>query len=108
MKKDLLLTFFAEFVILISGLLVYKFAANLVGKDAFSQYALCRRAIAFTFPALIMGLGVGIPRYIAYASTNSEYQHPDRYFLAGISVIFTSVIFCTLLLNLFKAYFAFN
>jgi len=107
MKKDLLLTFFAEFIILITGLLVYKFAANLVGKDAFSEYALCRRTISFMFPALVMGLGVGIPRYIAYASSNSEYQHPDKYFLAGISVLFTSVIFFILLLNLFREPFAF-
>ena len=107
MKKDLLLTFFAEFFVLISGLLVYKFAANLVGKDAFSQYALCRRTISFIFPALVMGLGVGIPRYIAYASSSSEYQHPDKYFLAGISVLFTSVIFFILLLNLFREPFAF-
>src|SRR5664280_3885 len=107
MKRDLLLTFFAEFLILISGLLVYKFAANLVGKDAFSQYALCRRAVSFTFPALVMGLSVGIPRYMAYASSSTEYQHPDKYFLGGILVLFTNVLLFTLFLNLFKNHFAF-
>lgn len=106
MKKDLLLTFFTEFIVLISGLLVYKFAANLVGKDAFSQYALCRRTISLILPALIMGLTVGIPRYIAYASSNSRYQHRDNYFLAGIFVLFTSVLFFTVILNIFKTSFA--
>lgn len=107
MKKDLLLTFVAESIILVSGLLVYKFAANLVGYDAFSQYALCRRTVSFIFPTLVMGLSVGIPRYIAYASSNTGYQHPDKYFLAGISVLFTNMLLFTLFLNLFKNHFAF-
>lgn len=106
MKKDLLLTFFTESIVLISGLLVYKFAANLVGKDAFSQYALCRRTVSLILPALTMGLTVGIPRYIAYASSNSRYQHRDNYFLAGISILFTSVLIFTGILNIFKSSFA--
>lgn len=107
MKKDLILTFFAESIVLISGLLVYKLAANLVGKDAFSQYALCRRTVSFILPALLMGLTVGIPRYIAFASSNSEHQHPDKYFLAGIAVLFINLVFFTGLLNIFKVHFAF-
>ena len=106
MKKDLLLTFFAEAVVLVSGLLVYKFAANLVGQDAFSQYALCRRTVSFILPALLMGLTVGIPRYIAFASSNNDYQRPDNYFLSGIVVLFINVLLFMLVLNLFKRQFA--
>lgn len=106
MKKDLLLTFCAEFVVLVSGLLVYKFAANLVGADCFSQYALCRRTVALICPAVLMGLTVGIPRYIAYANSNREYRHPDKYFLAGVLSLFASVLLFVLLLNTFKASFA--
>ncbi len=105
MKKDLLLTFFTELMILVSGLLVYKFAASLVGKDPFSQFALCRRTISFVLPALLLGLTVGIPRYIAFAGSGN--QNPDKYFLAGISVLIPSVFFFTLLLNIFKSDFAF-
>ncbi|HQE66780.1 MAG TPA: hypothetical protein PLE05_08090 [Bacillota bacterium] len=107
MKKDLLLTFFTESIVLISGLIVYKFAANLVGKDAFSQYALCRRTVSFFLPALLMGLTVGMPRYIAYANHNSENKQPDYYFVAGISVLFINVFFFTGLLNIFSGQFAF-
>ena len=107
MKKDLILTFFAESIVLISGLLVYKFAANLVGKDDFSQYALCRRTVSFILPALLLGLTVGMPRYIAFASLDNECQHHNKYFLAGISVLFTNVFFFTFFLNMFKDFFAF-
>ena len=107
MKKDLLLTFFAETIVFISGLLVYKFAANLISKDAFSQYALCRRTVSLILPVLLMGLSVSIPRYIAFANSNSKHQNPDMYFLAGISVLCTSVFFFTGILNLFKTKFSF-
>ncbi len=107
MKRDLIITFASEFIILISGLLVYKFAANLIGKDTFSQYALARRTIAFVLPFLSLGLTVGIPRYIAFAGLNKNYKHPDRYFLAGILTLYTNVFFFILLFNLLKFHFAF-
>jgi len=107
MKKDLVITFLSEFIILISGLLVYKFAANLFGENVFSQYALCKRTVALILPALTIGLGVGIPRYIAFASSSSDYKHPDTYFIGGFTVLLVCAIFITLLLNLFKAQLSF-
>jgi O-antigen/teichoic acid export membrane protein len=107
MKKDLFITCIIEFINLISGLLVYKFASHLVGEDTFSQYALCRRTVSFILPVFLLGLSVGMPRYIAFASSNDNYQKPDMYFFAGISVLFTCIFFFTGLLNIFKTQFSF-
>lgn len=109
MKKDLIFTFLTHAILLISGLLVYKFAANLVGEDTFSKYALSRRIISFIYPALVIGLTTGIPRYIAFsgASSRTEYLQQDKYFLAGIIVLFINVLIFTFFLNIFKNYFTF-
>lgn len=80
-----MITFITEFFVLVSGILVYKLAASLFGKMGFSEYALSRRAVSFIQPALLLGLGVGIPRYIAY-STNDKIKS-DSYFLAGFLVL---------------------
>lgn len=90
-----MITFITEFFVLVSGILVYKLAASIFGKMGFSEYALSRRAVSFILPALLLGLGVGIPRYIAY-STNDKIK-ADSYFLAGFLVLLVaSAVFFTL------------
>ena len=106
MKKDLFVTFLAEFVVLLSGIIVYKLAANLLGPEGFSEYALCRRVVSFIHPVLLVGLGIGIPRYIAYAQSYSEEKVQDSYFIAGISIIIVVIVIFTLLSNTFSDLFA--
>ncbi len=38
----------------------------------FGEYALVRRAVSFMEPVLLMGLSVGLTRYIAISSTTKE------------------------------------
>ncbi len=94
-------------MILISGILVYKLAASFLGKEGFSEYALSRRTISLIVPVLFMGLGVGIPRYIAYASANPKPDNPDAYFLGGIYVLSLALLIFTIILHLLKKRFAF-
>lgn len=86
MKKDLIYTFVTQFIILASGVLVYKLAAVHLGKAGFAEYALSRRTMSLIQPAMVMGLGVGIPRYIAISSSNRD-REPDNYFIAGFYLL---------------------
>lgn len=93
-----MITFITEFSVLVSGILVYKLAASLFGNMGFSEYALSRRAVSFIQPALLLGLGVGIPRYIAY-SANDKIKS-DSYFLAGFLVLLVASAAFFILFNL--------
>lgn len=107
MKKDYIITFLTEFIVLASGILVYKLAANILGKEGFSEYALSRRTVSLIQPALLIGLGVGIPRYIAYASSSPNSKKPDAYFVGGLTTLVLVVLIFTFILNLFKNNLAF-
>lgn len=107
MKKDYIITFIAEFFILISSILVYKLAANFLGKDGFSEYALSRRAISFIQPVLLVGLGVGIPRFIAYADASLSDKNSDSYFISGLTIASVITFIFMFFVNLFKNQFAF-
>jgi O-antigen/teichoic acid export membrane protein len=105
MRKDYILTFITEITILGSGLLVYRLAANILGKEGFSEYALVRRTISFLLPALILGMGVAIPRYIGYSYSN--FKKANTYFIAGFIILFFVILIFSLLINLFQKNFAF-
>ena len=105
MKKDYILTFITEFTILGSNLFAYRLAANILGKEGFSEYALVRRTISFLLPALILGMGVAIPRYIGYSYSN--FKKANTYFIAGFIILFFVISIFSLLINLFQKNFAF-
>jgi len=105
MKKDYILTFITEFTILGTGLFAYRLAANILGKEGFSEYALVRRTISFLLPALILGMGVAIPRYIGYSYSN--FKKANTYFIAGFVILFSVILIFSLLINLFQKNVAF-
>jgi O-antigen/teichoic acid export membrane protein len=90
MKNKYVITFATEFLVLISSLLVYKLAAIVLGNTGFSEYALSRRILSFIQPAVLMGLTVGIPRYMGYHSTASR-EKGDLYFISGAIIMFLAV-----------------
>lgn len=104
-SKDYLFTFATEFTVLLAGVLVYKFAAGILGETGFSEYALSRRTMSFIHPVLILGLGVGIPRYLAFNTSNKERS--GSYFISGLLILFIVTAFVLLLLNLFSQQFAY-
>jgi O-antigen/teichoic acid export membrane protein len=86
MRKKYIITFIAEFLVMISGILVYKLAAHSLGNIGFSEYALSRRTVNLLQAALLMGLGVGIPRYVAYSSQSSA-KNSDFYFAGAVGTL---------------------
>ena len=101
MKNKYVITFATEFVVLISSLLVYKLAAIVLGNTGFSEYALSRRILSFIQPVILMGLTVGIPRYMGYHSTASSEKR-DFYFIGGAVIMFLAVLIIIPILLLFK------
>lgn len=67
MRIQLAWTMLTELLVLVSGLLILKLAASLLGPAGFGEYALSRRAIALLYLPLVLGLGIAAPRYIAIA-----------------------------------------
>jgi O-antigen/teichoic acid export membrane protein len=84
-------------MVLLSGLLTLKLTAYLLGTVGFSEYAIARRAISVLNFPLLLGLGIGIPRYIALAgSDDKDVIHQEAYFLGGLAVAAPVIVsFCT-------------
>jgi O-antigen/teichoic acid export membrane protein len=107
MKKDMVVTFLTEFCVLVSALLAYKLVAHLFGKTLFEEYALIRRTVSLIQPALLLGLGVGIPRYVSFALKSEDPRAANSYFLTGLVLVmpFTAVVAIGLIL--FRRFFAY-
>ena len=100
-------TVLTESAILASQLIAYRLAASYLGKQGFSEYALARRTINLLQPAALLGLGVGIPRYVAFATPRQVGSDSGNYFASGLLVIGFALAVCVTLLNLLKGSAAF-
>lgn len=94
-------TFATEFTVLGCQLLTYKLAAHFLGNTGFSEYAVARRTISIMYPIVLLGLGVGLPRYVANAAGRRDEESKARYFGAALWCIGLSVLVCVGLLNVF-------
>jgi O-antigen/teichoic acid export membrane protein len=56
-------------------------------------------------PALILGMGVAIPRYIGYSYSN--FKKANTYFIAGFVILFSVILIFSLLITLFQKNVAF-
>lgn len=106
MRKKYIITYVTELLVLISGILVYKLAAHFLGNVGFSEYVLSRRAVTLIQPALLMGLGVGIPRYVAH-SFRSPTKNSDFYYIGAVGILFLVVIASLSIMFLFRQNIAF-
>ena len=94
MRRDLIVTFGVQFIIVVVGLLVFKLVNYYFGSEGFSEFALSRRTITLMYPILLLGLGVSIPRYIAFAesSADAKSKKPDHYLTGGLLIIIPIII----------------
>jgi O-antigen/teichoic acid export membrane protein len=101
MKKDLIITFISYAFSFLCGILVYKVAAKSLGPEGFGIYALVRRASSFMEPVLIMGLGVGLTRYIAISSAKGgDNSEQASYIIAGYGSVLLFSAFVLTIINL--------
>jgi len=85
MKKDLILTFATEFLILGLGLLCFRIAGYKFGSEGFAIYNLGRRGVTFLASTMALGLGVAIPRYVAFNKDRSEVA--NQFFISGLLIL---------------------
>ncbi|MCI0418426.1 MAG: hypothetical protein L0312_04255, partial [Acidobacteria bacterium] len=100
-------TFVTEFAVLASQILVYKLAAYYLGKEGFAEYAVARRTISLIYPVPLLGLGVALPRYIAYASGQGNSTRSERFFGATLWCVGCTTTLCALLMNFSSGGFAY-
>lgn len=89
-------TLLTECAVLLSQLLLYKIVAALLGKVGFSEYAVARRVTSLIQPLLLLGLGVGLPRYVAVADSRGDTESGHRCFNATLVVTGTTTLICLL------------
>ena len=100
-------TFLTEFLVMASQLITYKLAAHQLGKSGFSEYALARRTVSLLFPVPVLGLSVGLPRYIGFANGRGDQGGAARYYGAALWCIGGAALCCFLAMNLFAKTFAY-
>lgn len=100
--KDVSATSIAQAITLVAVLYIYRLIGNNYGPDGVGTYALVRRMTALLSPLLLLGLGMGMPRYIAMSQ---DKEQRSAYTKIGLVVIIFTLIFL-IFMNLFKEYFA--
>src|SRR5215471_10068178 len=70
--KEYAPTLITEFVVMFSQILLYKLAAYYLGRTGFSEYALARRTVSLLFPIPVLGLAVGLPRYLGFTNGRGD------------------------------------
>ena len=77
-------TFATEFLVMLSQIALYKLVASGLGQMGFSEYSLVRRVVSFLQPVVMLGLGVGLPRFLALADGRGRSDSSSRYLWATI------------------------
>ncbi len=98
--REYLGTFLVQFVVLLGQLAVYKLAAYYFGGEGFAEYAVVRRTISLIQPILWLGLGVALPRYLAFSSVQSEEAETRPFYGAALLIMGCATLFVTVVMNL--------
>jgi O-antigen/teichoic acid export membrane protein len=90
--RDLGLTFATQIVTFLAGVGVITIFGRLLGAALLAEYLLIRRVAAWLSGAQL-GLGVSLPRYVAYASGDLK-RKPELYFVAAAAClgVFTAAL----------------
>lgn len=108
MRVQLAWTMVTELLVTLSGILLLKFAADLLGPAGFGEYSLTRRATGLLYLPLVMGLGIAAPRYIAIARAGAMEGFTESAFAtATLSAGLLPPLAVALLLNLSPGFGAF-
>src|SRR4030095_12445359 len=98
MKKDFILTFITEFIVISCMLATYKLADSLFGQKGFTDYSLVRRVIAMLQPIFLIGMHITIPRQVAYYSRESRQRSSAIFLSAVIILLVATFIFSFVIL----------
>jgi O-antigen/teichoic acid export membrane protein len=101
MRSQLTWTTITEFVVMASGILVLKLAADFLGPHGFGEYTVSRRAASLLYLPLVMGLGIATPRYISITRAGAMPGYSAASFtFAALTAGLAPTFIAVLLLNL--------
>lgn len=100
-------TFLTEFAVMCSQIVVYKLAAQFLGKQGFSEYAIARRTISTVYPIALLGLSVGLPRYLALSMHQNRDAEANRLFSATVWCVGASTAIIVAVMNIWPSTFAY-
>jgi len=101
MKKDFILTFLTQIIVLISGLLVFKLAYMQYGEIGFSEFSLVKRNLSYLYTLIFIGLGIAIPKYIA-TEIGRKTNNENNIFFAALLLIIFSLVMCLIIFLLLQ------
>jgi len=101
--KDISLTFIAEGIVFIAFFFIYKLVAENFGPEGVGEYSLVKKVISFLQPILLLGLIMGLPRYIAMSRDKDQR---NTYMKSGVFVVATFTFIFLIFINIFKDFFA--
>ncbi|MEW6556120.1 MAG: lipopolysaccharide biosynthesis protein [Elusimicrobiota bacterium] len=100
--KDISFTFITEAIILLTFFVIYRLVAKNFGPKGIGEYTLIRRIVGFLSPILLLGIGIGMPRYIAISK---DEKQRSAYIKTGASIVIIFTFIFLLFANLFKIQF---
>jgi O-antigen/teichoic acid export membrane protein len=80
--QDLGLTAITAFSVLMASLLLVSLFGRLLGPLALGEYLLLRRVVSWLQPAVQLGLGTALPRYVAYETEGTDTNRGTYFFIA--------------------------
>jgi len=101
--KDVSLTFITEIVVLIGMIFIYKLIAKNFGPEGLGKYSLVRRVVSFFYPFFLLGIGIGLPRFI---SMSKDKNQRSCYIKVGVTVVIGCTLIFITITNLFKEFFS--
>ena len=105
--REYLPTIATEFAVIVAQIVAFKLAAHYLGPEGFSEYAVARRAASLISTLPLLGLAVGLPRYIAYSNGRGDSQDAVRYYGAALRCVAIAMIVCVIVLNVLRSQVAF-
>lgn len=81
------LTFITEIVGLLTSVFVYRLAMGNLGETGFSVFMLARRALSLVVPALLVGLGISVTRFVAMADAGYKNRSSHAYLVSALGII---------------------
>jgi O-antigen/teichoic acid export membrane protein/O-antigen ligase len=89
-KRNYLTTFMAEGTVIVSYLLAFRLVAAFAGTEGFGEYSLSRRTLSLLMPLAVLGVDLGIARYVAYAEAEKSGKS-SSYAAAAVIVLAAGV-----------------
>ncbi len=88
--KDVVFTFSAQVLIMLTFLIVNKILSNSLGVDGYGQYSLIKKNSAVLSMVMLGGMGIALPRFFAFY--RGKNQNTRSEYIALSSILFVIIV----------------